>query len=81
MRFASWCPASESSRVSARCLSTSRPTQKKVARALCLASASVTAGVNLGWGPSSKVSATALRPRGPDQITGPKTVERGWKMA
>ena len=61
------------------CASSDRPMQKKVARAPCFASASSTAGVTSGSGPSSKLSATRLpiaRPMGHGRVEDARTRSR-----
>src|SRR5262249_44272605 len=59
--------------------STRWPMQKNVARTPSFARISAIRVVYSGWGPSSKVRATAGRSPGPRHRTGPNSVARGWK--
>src|SRR5215813_4734001 len=77
--FSSPCPARWRAVASSGCRSTRCPTQKNVAGAPSFERISAIRGVYSGWGPSSKVSATAARSPGPRHSTGPNSVARGWK--
>src|SRR5262245_1863595 len=77
--FSNPCPARSRAVASPGYRSTRCPTQKNVARAPSFERISAIRAVYSGWGPSSKVRATAARSPGPRHRTGPNTVARGWK--